>query len=260
MAYDLERMGDHASSVAKQARKLAPVANGEATGRLAEMGRLTFGIDIGGTFTDVVAYEADTRSLHVAKVPSTPGRLAEGFLGGISRILEELGAAPGDVERVVHGTTIGTNAVLEHRGATLGILTTAGFEDVLPVGRHKRSELYNLRIGAEEIPQIILYNKIDRLESAPRVDRDAEGRIEAVWISAQNRLGMDLIADTHRPIARCHALVRAQRLGIGQLETLEGNVGPVDVIPCRQTRFEQQHRTVRVGQDDAIERDGDMAV
>jgi N-methylhydantoinase A/oxoprolinase/acetone carboxylase beta subunit len=114
------------------------------------MARLTFGIDIGGTFTDVVAYEAATHTLHVAKVPSTPEHLGDGFLAGIRRVLDERGAAPEDVERVVHGTTIGTNAVLEHRGATLGILTTAGFEDVLTIGRHKRSELYNLRIGPEE--------------------------------------------------------------------------------------------------------------
>jgi N-methylhydantoinase A/oxoprolinase/acetone carboxylase beta subunit len=114
------------------------------------MARLSFGIDIGGTFTDLVAYEAGTGRLHVAKVPSTPPRLGEGLLEGVRRVLDERGAAPADVERVVHGTTIGTNAVLEHRGATLGILMTAGFEDVLAIGRHKRSDMYNLRIGPEE--------------------------------------------------------------------------------------------------------------
>src|SRR5205823_1861126 len=60
------------------------------------------------------------------------------------------GAAPTDVERVVHGTTIGTNAVLEHRGATLGLLMTAGFEDILTIGRQKRTDIYNLHIGPEE--------------------------------------------------------------------------------------------------------------
>ena len=114
------------------------------------MARLSFGIDIGGTFTDVVAYEAGTGRLHVAKVPSTPPRLGEGLLEGVRRVLAERGMSPADIERVVHGTTIGTNAVLEHRGATLGILMTAGFEDVLAIGRHKRSEMYNLRIGPEE--------------------------------------------------------------------------------------------------------------
>ena len=114
------------------------------------MARLTFGIDIGGTFTDVVAYEAETGALHVSKVPSTPPRLAEGFLEGIRRLLAERGASSDAVERVVHGTTIGTNAVLEHRGATLGVLMTEGFQDVLTIGRHKRSDMYDLRIGPEE--------------------------------------------------------------------------------------------------------------
>jgi N-methylhydantoinase A/oxoprolinase/acetone carboxylase beta subunit len=114
------------------------------------MARLAFGVDIGGTFTDVVAYDARTGALHVAKVPSTPPRLADGFLSGIRRVLAEQGTAPADVERIVHGTTIGTNAVLEHRGATLGLLMTAGFEDVLAIGRQKRSDIYNLAIGPEE--------------------------------------------------------------------------------------------------------------
>jgi N-methylhydantoinase A len=118
------------------------------------MARLELGIDIGGTFTDIVAYDPETRALHIAKVPSTPERLADGLLDGLHQVLAEPGAAPGDVDRIVHGTTIGTNAVLEHRGATVGILMTAGFEDVLTIGRHKRSDIYNLRIGPEE-PQFL---------------------------------------------------------------------------------------------------------
>jgi N-methylhydantoinase A len=114
------------------------------------MARLELGIDIGGTFTDIVAYDPETRALHVAKVPSTPARLGDGLLDGVRRILAELGATPADVDRIVHGTTIGTNAVLEHRGATVGLLMTAGFGDVLTIGRHKRSDIYNLRIGPEE--------------------------------------------------------------------------------------------------------------
>src|SRR3954471_17910084 len=137
------------------------------------MARLTFGIDIGGTFTDVVAYEAGTRSLHVAKVPSTPEHLGDGFLAGIRRVLAECGAAPGDVERVVHGTTIGTNAMLEHRGATLGLLMTDGFEDVLAIGRHRRSDMYDLGIGPEEplflAPRRQIRGIPERLDSAGQV-------------------------------------------------------------------------------------------
>lgn len=137
------------------------------------MGRLTFGIDIGGTFTDVVAYEADTGALYVAKVPSTPAHLGDGFLRGIRQGLTERGTAPGDVERVVHGTTIGTNAVLEHRGATLGLLMTEGFEDVLTIGRHRRSDMYDLGIGPEEplflAPRRQIRGIPERLDSAGRV-------------------------------------------------------------------------------------------
>ena len=137
------------------------------------MARLTFGIDIGGTFTDVVAYDAETRALYVAKVPSTPPRLGDGLLDGMRRVLAERGASPADVDRVVHGTTIGTNAVLEHRGATLGILVTAGFEDVLAIGRHKRSDMYSLNIGPEEplflAPRRQIRGIPERLDSAGRV-------------------------------------------------------------------------------------------
>ena len=137
------------------------------------MARLSFGIDIGGTFTDVVAYEAGTGKLHVAKVPSTPTRLGQGLLDGVRQVLAEREASPADVERVVHGTTIGTNAVLEHRGATLGILMTAGFEDVLAIGRHKRSDMYNLRIGPEEplflAPRRQIRGIPERLDAAGQV-------------------------------------------------------------------------------------------
>jgi N-methylhydantoinase A len=113
------------------------------------MGGLIFGVDIGDTFTNLVAYDERAGTVRVAKVPSTPPRLVEGFIVGVKHLLAELGRTPAEVTRVVHGTTIGTNAVLEHRGATLGILTTAGFEDVLTIGRMKRSEMYDLEIDPE---------------------------------------------------------------------------------------------------------------
>lgn len=112
--------------------------------------RLIVGIDVGGTFTDVVAVDRERQALFALKVPSQPKRPAGAFLEGLRSIVAEAGCAPADVERVVHGTTIGTNAVLEHKGATLGILTTRGFEDVLAIGRMKRTEMYNLNADPEE--------------------------------------------------------------------------------------------------------------
>jgi N-methylhydantoinase A len=107
------------------------------------------GLDIGGTFTDVVALDQDSNVLFSTKVPSTHADLVDGFIRGVQRVLALAGRAPDDVERIIHGTTIATNAVLEHRGAVIGILTTAGFEDTLIIGRQFRSEMYDLFIDAE---------------------------------------------------------------------------------------------------------------
>lgn len=110
---------------------------------------ITIGIDIGGTFTDVVALDNDSGAVQYAKVNSTPPRLVDGFMEGADRVLALSSAAFADVSRIAHGTTIGTNAILEARGSTIGILTTSGFEDVLTIGRQKRSDMYDVFIEPE---------------------------------------------------------------------------------------------------------------
>jgi N-methylhydantoinase A len=99
------------------------------------------GVDTGGTFTDFVC-ELDNR-LHVFKLPSTPADPSTAIVAGLNRIAELTGANPRDIE-VVHGTTVGTNALLQRRGARTALITTSGFEDVLAIGRQARPELYNL--------------------------------------------------------------------------------------------------------------------
>jgi N-methylhydantoinase A len=93
------------------------------------------GIDVGGTFTDLTAVDAETGRVVVTKVPSRPRHEAAAVLAG----LEALGIAGADVRRLVHGTTVGTNAVLERRGARVALLTTAGFRDLIEIGRTKRN-------------------------------------------------------------------------------------------------------------------------
>src|SRR5438445_9707938 len=93
------------------------------------------GIDVGGTFTDLTAVDAATGRVVVTKVPSRPRHEAAAVLAG----LEALGIASADVRRLVHGTTVGTNAVLERRGARVALLTTAGFRDLIEIGRTKRN-------------------------------------------------------------------------------------------------------------------------
>jgi N-methylhydantoinase A/oxoprolinase/acetone carboxylase beta subunit/N-methylhydantoinase B/oxoprolinase/acetone carboxylase alpha subunit len=106
------------------------------------------GVDIGGTFTDIVALRADGR-LTLTKVPSTPANLLEGIGNAVERLLSLTGASPSEVERFVHGTTVATNAILEQKGALTALLTTEGFEDVLELGRQKRSRMYDLFMDPE---------------------------------------------------------------------------------------------------------------
>ena len=110
---------------------------------------ITIGIDIGGTFTDVVALDNESGGLQYTKVNSTPPKLVDGFMQGADRVRELSFASFSDVSRIAHGTTIGTNAILEARGSTIGILTTRGFEDVLTIGRQKRSDMYDVFIEPE---------------------------------------------------------------------------------------------------------------
>src|SRR5213594_4926957 len=106
------------------------------------------GVDIGGNFTDIVALDGEGR-LALAKVPSTPKDLLDGIGAAVGKVLALAGAPPGDVERFIHGTTVATNAVLEQKGAVTAVLTTEGFEDVLEIGRQKRSRMYDLEMDPE---------------------------------------------------------------------------------------------------------------
>lgn len=109
---------------------------------------LAIAIDVGGTFTDVVGMTAGGR-IALTKVPTTPEDPSKGVVTGLHALVDEMELSPRDVMRFIHGTTVATNAVVEQKGAITGLITTEGFEDVLTVGRQKRSELYNLFIDAE---------------------------------------------------------------------------------------------------------------
>ncbi|HEY3189721.1 MAG TPA: hydantoinase/oxoprolinase family protein, partial [Solirubrobacteraceae bacterium] len=109
---------------------------------------MQIGVDIGGTFTDIVVLDREGR-LTLTKVPSTPKDLLEGIGAAVQRVLALAGASPGDVERFIHGTTVATNAILEQKGAVTAVLATDGFEDVLELGRQKRSRMYDLEMDVE---------------------------------------------------------------------------------------------------------------
>ena len=106
------------------------------------------GVDVGGTFTDIVLERVDQagrQQVVVTKVPSTPHDQSEGVLRGIIKVCGLAGVAPADIDVVFHGTTVATNMVIERTGADVGMITTRGFRDILHMARHKRPHNFSLQ-------------------------------------------------------------------------------------------------------------------
>ena len=104
------------------------------------------GVDVGGTFTDLVAYDAETRALIILKTPSTPQDQSIAILKGIA----QAGIDPDDITRFGHGSTVATNTALERTGARMAVVVTQGHRDVLIVGRGNRTVLYNIKARQPE--------------------------------------------------------------------------------------------------------------
>ncbi|HEX4670052.1 MAG TPA: hydantoinase/oxoprolinase family protein [Solirubrobacterales bacterium] len=103
---------------------------------------MLLGVDVGGTFTDAALI--DDGAVHTAKVPTTPGEESAGVMSAIGAVLERAGAGVADVNTFAHGMTVGTNALLEERGARTALIATRGFADLLEIGRQDRPHLYRL--------------------------------------------------------------------------------------------------------------------
>ena len=153
------------------------------------------GVDTGGTFTDFV-FEQDGR-LNLFKLPSTPSDPSLAIQQGLTRICAETGSRLDQIE-IVHGTTVGTNALLQRRGARTALITTSGFEDVLVIGRQARPELYNLnaikppplvadelRLGIKErvVASGEVIEPLDERDLARLVRKLKQSKVEAIAIS-----------------------------------------------------------------------------
>jgi N-methylhydantoinase A len=135
------------------------------------MTAISIGIDIGGTFTDVVAYDHATGRQHSGKVLTTHDDPSRAVIGGLQTLIAEGALAPGDVDRLVHATTLFTNALIERKGALTGLITTAGFEDSLEIGRERKYTLYDINMRRPDP----LVPRDRRLGVAERVD--VQGRV-----------------------------------------------------------------------------------
>ena len=155
---------------------------------------LWLGVDVGGTFTDLVLFDLTAGKLQVLKTPSTPRNQAEGILAGISR----LGVDATKLERMVHGTTVATNTALERDGARLAVLVTAGHKDVLVVGRGNRTAMYNIK--APPLRPLVPRSQCIEVRERLRVDGSVVTPLDEAQVDA---IAERLAADGIEAVAVC---------------------------------------------------------
>src|SRR5215212_6061772 len=156
---------------------------------------MLLGVDVGGTFTDAVLF--DGRRLHTAKAPTTPDDQSQGVVAAVDAALERAGAAPDEVEAFAHGMTVGTNALLEERGARTALVATEGFTDLLDVARQNRPELYRL-CASKPAPLVA-----DELRFAARQRVGPAGEIECLNDAELGRLTDAIAGSGAESIAVC---------------------------------------------------------
>ena len=156
------------------------------------------GVDSGGTFTDVCLFDDATGRVEVWKVASTPADPSGGIAQGVAEGVGLVGADPGQVGYFGHGTTVATNALIQHRGVKTGLITTDGFRDLLEIGRQKRPDLYDQQV---EKPPVLVTRDM-RLEVAERLRHD--GSVETPLDEAAFRQAVRaLVAAGAQSIAVC---------------------------------------------------------
>jgi N-methylhydantoinase A len=190
-------------------------------------GRTRIGVDIGGTFTDLVWVDEATGSVRVGKLLTTPKEPAQAVEQGIVTLLADAGSTPATVRTVIHGTTLATNALIERKGAKVGLLTTAGFRDALEIGREGRYDMYDLFID----PPASLVPRHLRLEVTERIL--ADGSVLTPLDEAGAQAAIDrLLAAGVEAIAVC--LLHAYRNPVHEraLVHLVGQMAPHLAVSC----------------------------
>src|SRR2546422_6353837 len=161
------------------------------------MGRFRVGVDIGGTFTDIVFLDDDGR-VHTKKVSSSVDDYARAIVEGVRELFRETGVSGNDVSEVLHGTTVASNAILELRGARTGLITTKGFRDVLEIRRLRMPRLYDI---AWQKPAPLVERRL-RMEVAERITARGEVEIPLDPVEVERVLGR-LLAEGIEALAVC---------------------------------------------------------
>jgi len=160
---------------------------------------LTVAVDVGGTFTDLVAYSRSAKTLYRVKVRSTPQRPELGFINAFRRLFEEYGIGPGEVSLTIHVNTIGTNLFRGQLGLKppkTALVTTLGFRDVLEIGRQNRAELYNIFYSRPPplVPREMRYEVGERVDSKGRVLKEPSQEMLSELADALRRGGVESVA------------------------------------------------------------------
>jgi N-methylhydantoinase A len=155
------------------------------------------GVDVGGTFTDLLLFDGDTKKVYLEKVPSTTENQAVGIVQGVRKIARQIGIQARDIDFFMHGTTVATNAILEGKGVKTALITTRGFRDVLHIMRQDRPKLYSFfarrpealipRQMRFEVPERILYTgrvhqKLDEAHLEKVIARIKKEKVAAVAV------------------------------------------------------------------------------
>jgi N-methylhydantoinase A len=197
---------------------------------------LTIGIDVGGTFTDFVAIDAEGRTVF-AKALSTPQDQSIGVMAGLDELARRLNLSCADMlaqtQRLVHGTTVATNALLERKGAKVALLTTAGHRDVLEMREGLKGDRYDLRTPPPEplVPRELRFGVRERLRPNGQVETplDADSLSEAVAAIKQSGATSVAICFLHSYRNPSHEIAASERLA---RELPDVNVSrSVDVLP-----------------------------
>ena len=160
--------------------------------------RFAIGVDVGGTFTDLVLADLGDGGLHRLKTPTTAGDPSRGVLAGVVALADQVGISVGEIGHVVHATTLVTNAIIERKGAPTGLITTRGMRDALEIGRESRYDLYDLYLDkpAPLVPRHLRLEVVERLRS--------DGAVHvALDIASVDRAARFLIDQGVRSVAVC---------------------------------------------------------
>lgn len=159
---------------------------------------IRIGIDVGGTFTDVAVFDEDVGALRVFKTGSTPHDQSEGILTGLHGGLSQVNRSASEVSYLAHGTTVGTNAILEETRKRMALFTTEGFRDLLEIGRQKRPDLYDLFVDKPRplVPRELRFEVRERVGPSGEVVRPLD-------VDPLHQILEDLAQDPPAAIAVC---------------------------------------------------------